>query len=166
MHGTDFCRIIEKRIRKNARLNKLFRKSDKILVKDDISEHFVKKITKDMPVSIVKSGKADKIVESWTADDEINNFFMNILGYGEKQDKNKVKIFLGVTDDELEEYCRLNGISFRRREKDKEIKKLIDSVTVKHPDSRHKAIKSIERLQCLWRNLEHNNKRKAEIDKG
>jgi hypothetical protein len=146
-HGTDFCRIIEKRVRKYTRLNKLFKKEDVILVKDAVSEHFVKKIIKDLPVKIVDKGKADKTVELWTADDEINAFFKGILS--ESQDKRRAKIFLWITDDELEKYCKILSIDFSRREKDKAIQKLIDDIAAKHPDSKHKAIKSLGRLYSL-----------------
>jgi hypothetical protein len=148
-HGTDFCRTIEKRIRKYTRINKLFKKGDRILVKDDVSEHFVRKIINELPVKIVKKGKADKIAESWTADDEINDFFMGVLGEGRKRDKRLVKMLLWVTDDELEKYCRINAIKFKRKEKDKAIQGLVDDITAKHPDPKHKIVKMIERMHDL-----------------
>jgi hypothetical protein len=141
--------IIEKRVRKYTRINKLFEKGDVILVKDDVSLYFVKRIIKELPVKIVNKGKADKIIESWTADDEINNFFREILGVGSEQDKKLVKMFLWITDDELEKYCEINRIRFKRKEKDKAIQKLVDDITAKHPDSKHKIVKSLERLHKL-----------------
>jgi|GEM_PF-1556428 len=148
-NGTDFSRILEKRIRKHVRLNKLLKKWDKILVKDAVSEHFVRKIVGDMPVRIVKKGKARKIVGIWTADDEIDAFFKSIVGKKDKTDKRFIKIFTSVTDDELEEYCKTNNINFARRKKDKAIQELVESITKKHPDSKHKIIKSLERLDIL-----------------
>jgi hypothetical protein len=147
--GTDFCRTIEKRIRKYTRINEFFKKGDVILVKDDVSEHFVRKIISELAVKIVKKGKADKIIESWTADDEINRFFMGILGKAEKLDEKLVKMFLWITDDELEKYCRINGVKFKRREKDKAVQKLVDDITAKHTDSKHKIVKSLEKLNRL-----------------
>lgn len=146
-NGTEFSRIIEKRIRKYVRLNKLFKKNDIILVKDDVSEYFVKKIVRDLPVKIVKKGKADKIVGLWTADDEINNFFMKI--FREKKEKKFIKMFLWVIDDELERYCKINKIRFIRNKKDKSVQKFVDEISRKFPDSKHKIIKSLGRLDSL-----------------
>ncbi|MBW2992670.1 hypothetical protein KY345_05630 [Candidatus Woesearchaeota archaeon] len=140
-HGT----VIEKRIRKYVRLNKLFRKNDVIKVKDDISSYFVRKIIKNLPAKIVKQGKCDKVVSVWTADDEINGFFMNILGKKVKDEKN-VKMFLWVTDEELEKYCKINKIKFKRNKKDKSVIRFVDEISLKFPDSKHKLIKSLGRL--------------------
>lgn len=145
----EFSRIIEKRIRKYTRLNKLFRKGDKILVKDNVSEYFVKRIIKDLPVKIVKKGSCNKVVGVWTADDEINDFFMKMIGKRGRLDKRFVKIFLGVTDDELEKYCKINGVKFKKRSKDKAVQSFVDKISYKHPDSKHKIIKSLERLYRL-----------------
>jgi hypothetical protein len=145
INETEFSRIIEKRVRKYTRVNKLFRKGDRILAKDDVSGYFVRKIIKELPVKIVNDG-ADKVAQIWTADDEINWFFMDILGKAEKQDAKLVKMFLWVTDEELEKYCRSNGIMFKRRDKDKAIQKFIDDISLKHTDSKHKIIRNLEKL--------------------
>lgn len=141
--------MIEKRIRKYARLNKIFKKNDVILVKDDVSLHFIKRIIKNLPVKIVRKGKCNKIACMWTADDEINDFFTRMISKKYKSDKKNVKMFLLVTDDELEKYCRINGIQLARNKKDKAVMDLVDKISLKHPDSKHKLIKSFGRLQGL-----------------
>ena len=47
-----FCRTIEKRIRKYARINKIFKKNDRILVTDNLDHYLVKSMIKDLPVKI------------------------------------------------------------------------------------------------------------------
>ena len=141
--------IIEKRIRKDVRMSGIFKKINSILVKDDVSEHFVRRIIQDKPVKIVRKGSADKIVGVWTADDEINDFFMKIVGKGKKLENGFVKMFLSVTDEELEKYCKINNIEFTRQDKDKAAQKFVDDVSLKHTDSKHKIIKSLQRLYTL-----------------
>lgn len=145
----DFCKVIEKRIRKHIRINKLFKKNDVILVKDYVSEYFLKKIIGNLPLKIVKKGKADKIVGVWTADDEINSFFMGIIGGKVKSDKRFIKMFVPVTDDEMEKYCKICRIDFCKRKKDKPVELFINNINKKYPDSKHKIIKSLQRLQVL-----------------
>ena len=144
-NGTDFSRTIEKRIRKQIRLGKMFKKDDRVLVKDEVSEHFLK----DMHLKLARKGSYDKMVSVWTADDEINSFFMKIIGKKEKTEKKPAKIFTCVTDDELEEYCRLNKIRFKKNKKDKAAQEFLEGISAKHPDSKHKIIKSLLRLHDL-----------------
>ena len=47
-----FARMIEKRVRKYVRKNKIFRKNDRLLVIDDLSFFLVKSIIKGMPSRI------------------------------------------------------------------------------------------------------------------
>lgn len=144
----DFCRVIEKRIRKFVRLNEIFKKNDVILVKDDVSLYFIKRIIRDLPVKIVKSGKADKIIGVWTADDEINNFFLGVIGKRKELSGKFVKMFVSVTDDELEKYCK-GKVKFVRNKKDPSVQGFVDEISLKFPDSKHKLIKSLERLRSL-----------------
>jgi len=143
--GTDFSGKIYRRIRKQIRQTGKFKKDEKVLAEDEISEHFLK----NMHVEIVKNGEYDKKVKTWTADDEINSFFMNMISGKADEDKKLVKIFTCVTDEELEKYCKLNKIMFKRREKDQAVQKFVDDISLKHTDSKHKIIKSLERLHHL-----------------
>ena len=84
-------RIIEKRVRKEIRINKLISKNDTILIIDDgsykfkISQKLLKNIVQDMPVTIeIKKtkyilgdnfdSKWNKIIIPWNLDDE-NEYF-------------------------------------------------------------------------------------------
>src|SRR3989344_953804 len=56
-HIKSFCRgcfaeMIEKRIRKYVRMNKIFRKGDNILIIDELSFFLVKSIIKELPADI------------------------------------------------------------------------------------------------------------------
>ena len=85
-------RIIEKRVRKEIRINKLISKNDTILIIDDgsykfkISQKLLKNIVQDMPVTIeIKKtkyilgdnfdSKWNKIIIPWNLDDE-NEYFL------------------------------------------------------------------------------------------
>ena len=95
-----FIRLIEKRIRKYTRLNKIFRPKDRILVKGQLSKYFVESITKGLPIKIVHK-KSNKFVVDWTADDEANLFLENLfLGEKIRQDKKQIKLLKVITDKE------------------------------------------------------------------
>ena len=91
-----FTTVIDKRIRKFARLNKLFSRNDKLLLMGDLVNHVVRGIIGDMPVQIEVGqasrhvenvseyeGKFNKIVIPWTMDDEnllfLNKFFHELF---------------------------------------------------------------------------------------
>ena len=97
--GMCFCDLIEKRIRKNARLSKAFRRSDRILILDDFSAFIVKRIIEDLPVMIfrqdfslediktqpkrvldfLKRNEINKIAVNWAVDDESAEFLYRVF---------------------------------------------------------------------------------------
>src|SRR3989344_4178709 len=90
--------IIERRIRKYIRINKLIKKNDRLIIKDPICLYFIKKIIKS-PVKIVK--KNGKEVIPWTLDDECNSFLYNFFKPNFKiKENNKIKLLRTVTEQE------------------------------------------------------------------
>ncbi len=148
-----FCRIIEKRIRKNARINKLFSKGDKILVQGDLAELVLKDIIKGLPVKIfkrkavnkefIKKNKIDKIVVNWTMDDEIINFLKNFFdGKKEKKDKKVVKLLKVVSDEDLKNFSKIKKIKFVPNKKDKNIVEMVEYMAERYPDTKEKLLNS------------------------
>lgn len=151
---------MEKRIRKNARVNKLFSRGDRILVLSDISEYLLKGIIRGLPVKIfkrkraekefIKVNKINKIVASWTMDDEIASFLKNFFcGEKEKEDRKTVKLLKVVGDKELLEFSKINGIRFVPNKKDKELGRMIEHMTKKYPDTKEKLLNSAVSLENM-----------------
>jgi hypothetical protein len=149
--SSRFLRLIEKRVRRYTRMNKIFSKGDKIVVTDDLDEYFVKSITSKLPVKIYKrktKGKI-KIVKLWTADDEINLFLKQIF-YGKKIKQEKfVKLLKVITDKEAAKFAKLKKIKFKPNKKDKIVQDFVDEMQKKYPDTKYKLIKSINVLNDL-----------------
>src|SRR3972149_11316153 len=79
-----FCALIEKRVRKDVRINRIFRKNDKLLVVGDLCCYLVKSIIRNLPVKITKTDRIKKLreyktVAPSTLDDEINHFLESIF---------------------------------------------------------------------------------------
>jgi hypothetical protein len=147
-----FTKVIEKRIRKYARLNRLFRKNDRILVKGSLEKYLVPRIIQDLPCKIYyqkpKNVRIDKIVVPWTLDDEINLFLKQYFTKKKaKQNKKHIKLLKPITDQEAARFAKLKKLSFKPNKKDKEIQKFIDKMTEHYQDTKYKLYKSIELLK-------------------
>lgn len=144
-----FCKVIEKRIRKKIRLNKLFKKGDRILIEDELSFFLVKKIIKDLPVKLFlrKSNKANKKVIKWTLDDKLLVFLKNMF-FGKKLKKQKqISILDVITDNEALMFSRINKIKFKPNTKDKNIANMLNSLEKKYPEIRFSLSRSISELK-------------------
>ncbi|MBW2980918.1 hypothetical protein KY360_05875 [Candidatus Woesearchaeota archaeon] len=146
-----FCKIIEKRIRKRIRLNKLFRKGDRILTEDKLSFYLIKKIIKDLPVKMFlkkpASAKVNKTVIKYTLDDKLSDFLENIL-FGKKPKKPKqISILDVITDNEAVLFAKINNIRFKPNKKHKDIVTLLGRLEKKYPGIRFSLSKSISELK-------------------
>ncbi len=163
-----FTKIIEKRIRKHIRINKIFRKNDKILVTDDLSFFLVKNIIKDLPAQIflesadindlsknsfknkIKKEKINKIVIPWTMDDENNLFLENLfLNKNKRLNKRCVKILISITEKEAELFAKINKIHFKENKKNESIKNMLDMLEEKYPETKFSLLKSIEQMKKI-----------------
>ena len=146
-----FCRLLEKRVRKYARLNKLFKKGDRILVKGDVNKYFVESILKDLPVKLFfkKNNNINKVVVEWTLDDEINEFvkalFLNKKV--KKAGKTDVRLLKVLTDEEVKKFAKINKIKFKPNKKDKAVQEFLDNVEAKHPNIKYNLLKNIDNLK-------------------
>lgn len=164
----DFIRIIEKRVRKHARLNKLFRKHDKIFVKGTLNKYLVPKIIKDLPCKIYykkPKTRVNKIVIPWTLDDEINLFLKQFFtGKKIRQNPKHIKLLKPITDKEAARFAKIKKLKFKPNKtlkfvskaykspiwkKEKAIQHFIDEMEKSYPDTKYKLYKSKELLKCI-----------------
>lgn len=107
-----FLRTIEKRIRKDLTINKVFSPNDKILIIDDgsikaeLNKHFLESISKDIPLNIDTNEKIDqnhdKIVVPKNLDDEIEAFLEAIFSKKEHIKPKEIHLLRTVSNEELE----------------------------------------------------------------
>ncbi|MBW2996390.1 hypothetical protein KY332_03760 [Candidatus Woesearchaeota archaeon] len=142
-----FCKLIEKRVRKYARVNKLFKKNDRLIVKGAVNRYFVKSMLKGLPVKFVRD-RGKKVVE-WTMDDEVNEF-VKALFLNKKVKKSKdIRLLKVVTDKEIERFARIKKLKFKPNPKDKDVQKFLDNVEKKHPNIKYNLLKNIDMLNRL-----------------
>jgi hypothetical protein len=106
-----FLRTIEKRIRKDLTINKVFSPNDNILILNDnslkaeLTEYFLKSISKDIPLNIdIKekiTGKYDKIVAPKNLDDEIESFLEAMFNKTEYKKSKEIHLLKTVSNEEL-----------------------------------------------------------------
>lgn len=147
------CKQVEKRIRKDLRLSKAVKKDDVLLIKDPISEYFIRKII-SMPIKIVKKGRYDKEVLPFTLDDEVLEFLENFIEKKSfKENKKKIKLFRTVKDDELKAFAKVRKIKYEKKPKESEIRKIIDEMDKKYPPTKFNLLKSSEKLKAILGNV-------------
>jgi hypothetical protein len=158
-----FSTIIEKRVRKRIRLNKLFRKGDRILITDKLSLFLVKNIIKDLPVKLffkktddinnksikkfIEKNKIKKLVVKWTLDDELYVYLRNIFFGERRKGPKQITVLKGLTDSEAIMFSKINKIQFKPNKKDKEIEGMFDRLEKKYPEIRYSLSKSILQLK-------------------
>jgi len=145
-----FCRVITKRIRKDARINKWFKKGDKIYADTPLLQHLINKIIPNLPKKIVKTKNiTNKIIISSTTDDiiaaSLDNIFHNKkikLG-----DKKEIPLLRSITDEEVATYARFQKIPFKPKQKNKDLLNFINIIQEKHAETKSSLVKSIIELQ-------------------
>ncbi len=148
MEKSKFCKNIEKRIRKDIRINKLFQKNDRIYVKDKLSKLFIDKIIGTLPKTFTNDlKKANKKVIKYTLDDECNDFLEKLFYNKKKKQVKEIKLLRKITDKEALLFAKYNNIEFRPNKKNKKIKEILDSLEKSYPQTRFSLLKSIESLK-------------------
>ncbi len=143
-----FCRRIEKRVRKDIRTNKLFRKNDKIYVKDKLSRLLIDKIIGTLPKTFTNSPeKANKVVVKQTLDDECNDFLEKTFYNQKKKPVKGVRLLRTLTDKESLLFAKYNNVEFKPNKKNKKIKEILDKLEKSYPQTRFSLAKSIESLK-------------------
>tara|TARA_Y100000310_G_scaffold345638_2_gene467576 strand:+ start:1126 stop:1593 length:468 start_codon:yes stop_codon:yes gene_type:complete len=145
--------IFIRKLRKYARIYKIFVRNDKIYVKDKLCMYLVKDIIKDLPVTYVNSPKtATKIVIPFTLDDEVNLFLHSMFTKTEqKKDPRIVKLFRPLTDDELVILSKSLKLPFKPNKKDPKLKEMVDILHKSHPEIKPALLKSAEDMKNLMK---------------
>ncbi len=134
-----FLDILYKRAKKELRKECPFTKGEKVIVYGSLTRRFLEQAIEDLPLEIHKDTrkftknvfnekftKYDKIVIPWTANDEAELFYEEIIkkeaNFRKIGHNNKfVKIFKTITDDELIQASKILNINFHPLPKNKEI---------------------------------------------
>ncbi len=156
-----FCTLLEKRIRKNARLNKFFSKGDRILVIGGINKYLVNSIITDLPVRLwfkpkedkefIKRNKINKLLVEQSMDDSINHFLNGFLSGNIKKEhaQNRISLLEVADDQELALFAKLNHLEFTPNKKDKAVQSLIEAVNQKHQGAKFGLFNSMRELNKL-----------------
>ena len=157
-----FCALIEKRIRKNVRINRVFKKNDKILVVGDLCCYLVKRIIKNLPVKITRTNRIKKLrgykaVAPSTLDDEINHFLESIFLNKKIKEAGYIKLLKNITDEEAALFAKFKGIAFKPNRKNKEVQEMLDKLSEKYPGIKFSLLKSSEEMKGILNfNLDKN----------
>lgn len=159
-----FLDILYKRVKKQIRTENPFEKNEKVLVYGKLAKQFLEKAVENLPLKITetakytknvihdKYAKYDKVVIPWSADDESDIFYEEIIkekpNFRNIVDNNKiVKIFKSILDKELVQAAKILKINFKPQKRNKEVEKIQKKFSmakfglVKAADEFKKAIK-------------------------
>lgn len=150
-----FCTAIEKRIRKYVRINKVFSKGDRIIAVGELNQYLIPRIIKGLPAKIIfrKSGpkntkSKEKVVVNWTIDDDATDFLEHVLTKKRRQ-RPVLSILRWTTDAELSLFAEFKKLEFKPNKKNPDIAKMIDTLELKHPETKFSIAKSIAQLDNL-----------------
>ena len=156
-----FVRLITKRVRKFCRLNKIFKKNDRILVIGELNKYLAKNVVEKRPVKLffrskenkefIKKNKINKVLLQWTLDDEANNFLLGLFKGQKikKFDEKYIKFLVSITNDEALMFAKIKKLKFKANKMDPYIKRLIDKMHKEHPSARYTLLNNIEMLNRL-----------------
>lgn len=151
-----FCEMIEKRIRKKARIEKIFSKDKKFICVGELNRYLVESIAGKLPMDVTfldtvpdKIPKDYKVIVQDTIDDFIEQR-LKALFANKKFDPPKFMSLIDViTDQEAVEFCRFKKINFLPNKKDKKIMKILDSMQKKYAETKFALRRSLEEINVL-----------------
>jgi len=163
-----FCDVIEKRVRKELRINKLLVKNDKVLILDDSSpgssvvKYLINNIIKDPTIKIdmKKVNKIelsgdykdyDKVIVPFVMDDEIvsylDSYFNNNNKSKEKEDKFVMPLIV-LRSDEVLNFAETKKLVFKKSKRSNDdIKKMVDNLEKKYPGTYNSIFKTIRKTR-------------------
>lgn len=170
-----FVQVIQKRIRKEIRTNKLFSKADKILIIEDdsvnsaVSKYLIDTILDKLPCEIKTkkqkfeigksvNTKSDKIVVPWNMDMEcvyfLENIFMNrtgkFIGNYSIGKKLNIKLLLNVCEKDIIKFAEIKELKFKKNpDKKTQIGFFLDSLETDHPETKPSLLKSAQLLKKI-----------------
>jgi hypothetical protein len=155
-----FVRLIEKRIRKYTRLNKIFRLGDKVLVRGDLSRYFIESIAKNLPIrsyfngrgdkNFIKKNKINKVIVEFTIDDQVNLFLESLFGNKSmKSIKSNISLLKVITDKEAKLFAKIKKLKFKENKKNKNVQKFLDEMEKRDPGAKYRILKNINILKAI-----------------
>ena len=143
-----FCKLLEKRIRKYARINKFFKKNDKLLVKGDMNKYLIKSM--NLPVKFAKKNY-NKIVMEWSLDDSINEFMGSLFNDKKigKVSKKEIRLLECATDQEIILFAKIKKLKFKANKKNKDVQKFLEEVNERHTGAKFGLLRNIKELNKL-----------------
>ena len=152
-----FPKVIERRVRRYTRLNKLFKKGDVLFVEGRIAKFFIPRILEGLPVKIVHSkSKAKKIVTDDTADSLIEEFLSELVfkkrklkKYRKREKQVRIPLLVPITDKEARRFARLKRIKYIPPKRNKQIGSLLAELEHSTPDIRYKLLRTIKKLKGI-----------------
>ena len=156
---TCFCDVIEKRIRKYIRTETPVEKNEHLLILGELCMSVLKAILHDLPItlSLFKTEKElaaaqrlhihARVVLPWTMDREIGTFLGNFFqGKSVCEDKRIIKLFMSVTERELNKYTEIRKLSYPSIAHDP-VFDVLDALEEKYPSSKYSLLKSANALR-------------------
>jgi len=152
-----FLIILEKRIRKDLAINKVFSPHQSVLVIDDrsvkskLTIYFLNNISKNIPLKIdfkktKPKKKYDKIVTPNNLDNDIITFLESLLTTSKPVfNKKEVHLLRTVSDEELLLAARL--LKIKASFKKSKLNKVLDSLESRYPGSKFGLFNSIKELE-------------------
>ena len=159
---SHFLNNIEKRVRKEIRINQLIQKNDNLLILDDNSQNFttanflLTKIITDPTITITikkKLSKTDKekyskIIIPITLDDKSNAYIKALFENTSKLNETKIIEPISVlTNEEVLQYSKLHNLIFELVVKKDDYQVFIDNLENKYPGLKFGILKTIKKLK-------------------
>ncbi len=169
-----FTGIIQKRVRKEIRINRLVRKNDRLLILDDdtsaakLAAYLLRVILKPVPLSMQVrkrqyapgdsiKGNFNKIVLAWTQEDEadyfLDSFFADkvpyYIGHFTLDKKKYIKPLLHVSKKEADLYAKIKNFKFTKSE-ETDIVKMLDRLNKNHPEIIFNINNNIQKLKYAY----------------
>lgn len=157
-----FVNLVEKRVRKEIRVNKLINKNDKVLIVDDgtdkaaVTKYLIEKIIRDPTVKIKTGAQKrvldfDKIIIPWNLDDEAISYLKSMFEQKEHKflhQKNVIKPLVGITNEEVSSFAKLKGLKYMGGKVfEKDIQLMIDNMEEKYAGTKFSILKTIRKTK-------------------
>lgn len=166
-----FLKLIEKRVRKQIRINKLFSKNDNVLLLNDGTKEFyvtqilLENILKHLSLNtfflkindrfnlnqkkinaIVKKAKINKVIIPWNLDNEVEQN-LEMMFTRVKHEKSYIKLLRNVSEKEIEAFACIRNLKYKKSKPfNQEINEMLSKLEKDHPDIKFSMRKSFNVL--------------------
>lgn len=166
-----FVHIIEKKVRKEIRINKLFKKNEKVLFlldgseKAEVLKYLIKKIIKNPAIKFSykkikifyieeeydKNNEYDKILVPWCIENEIEYYLSGIFTF---KDQSKllhgkiIKPLIGISRKDINNFAKIKKLQFKKSQiLYPDIEKMIDKLEKRYPGTKSSILKTIKEIK-------------------